>query len=307
MGWLQDYSDMTATADRAGNRTAKVGYVFDGPIDPLALAIHPESFLGGVNGNEPLARVGSPHHADPTLKLDRYDVDRTGDTSRFYALYSNSSQFSDQPPDDDPQTNKIIGYSSSRVDVVVDIPYGKSISSVAWYPLPPDQQGPPVPVVKKYWKLETFRVREARRTRSWKVLIAEADIAAAEAVMDKQDGKLHNILGTWYLYKSSDVTPTGIVASDGAKLFEITHSWARDGGTPFPSPVPPIDKYWFHNWDTGLNGTFPSGPGAEWLRPPFHAVNAAPSEDNVSPPEFVLIMANKIDANGWRELPGLNI
>lgn len=310
MGWHIDTSQQNGEADRNGNRATSIGYLFDRPVDPLALAISPESFLGGELGNEPLPRLGSAHPVDPHLKLDKYSVTRDGNTSRVVAAYSNTSNFTGPPTDDDPETNRIIGYASSRTDVVTDIPYGKRINSVTWFPVPADQSGPPNASSVKFWKLSTFRIRESRRTRSWKVLIAESEIQAAEETMDKQDNRLHNILGTWYLYKSSDVTPTGIITDDGTKLFEITHSWTRDGGTPFFDPGPTVDeqlRYWFEGFSSGLAGLFPLSPGRYWLRPPFHAVNAAPSENGFDPPVFKLVLPYLRDDNGWRTLPGLNL
>jgi hypothetical protein len=314
MAWVLDYSDFAAERDSRNEGEGREQYIFSGDVHPIALTKEPQGYLNA--DGQPLPAVGSPHPADERFKLDRYSVARNGILSVITALYSTDGRFSGPGPNDD-DIGRITGYSSSRADVVVDIPIGKRLVMVTRTVGTID---PPVPSQEwtdRVWKLSTFRVRESRRTRYWKTLIRYSEINAAEAAMDKQDGRLHNILGTWYLYRSSDIINTGTEALNGEVLYEITHAWTRDNGTLFPSDIAPGFQ-WNPNDETDLVGIiegfasgigtlFPAPQGRAWMRPPFHTVVARPSDNGYDPPVFSLILPYTPEPNGWRELPGLGL
>ena len=320
-GWVRNYTDSASgNKDRGAVREA---YLVTGDMSPAAIMRNPSSFLSQTG--EPLPEKGTPHPEFPELKLDSFDINRTGIVVEIIALYSNDGRFA-LPPIDPDDENTVIGYSSDFQDVTVKIPFGRITPTVTPIVGPPQQPGFIATAESPVYELKSRIIPESHISRSWEVLIRYRDIQQSEAAIWAQQDKLHKIGTTWYRYRGTGVQPTGEVR-DGQKMYSLKHTWFRDRGTPFPvgldhglntlvggrkvaNTLPGVKIYlarWIEEFTLGQTTT------TGWLRPPFHSVVVNEAANIIEPPMFDVVCdysvgyrdSGGLAGEGWRDLPGV--
>jgi len=294
MGWVETTLRPSASADGTANGTATRLFIIDGAIDAVTVAITPQNILGGVTGSEPLPRIGSAHPKNPRMFLDRYDVQADGATLDATAQYSHDGRFQfPNPPRE--QTEDEVRYSAGKETVQVDIPV--IVQQIITQALPPQVQGPPEPFDS--YGLDVHTIHESRLRELWTVLLKENQLKPALAAMKAQDNCLHFFDGSWKRFTYGDIVGSG----NKDFPYQTTYTWFHDDGTnPDGSTInlPP----WVRLPDQQVNHLPNSGPPL-MLRPPFHELIAARSNDATVPPNIGSWIPYKIVPNGWASLVGL--
>ncbi len=225
MGWVRNNDGGSSAIDTNATGQAVVRYLFDTFVDPVAIALNPQTFQGGLTGVELLPAKGSAHPLNPSFKLDTYNVRCNGQTAEVEALYSNDGRFQFPINPDDPDRLDSTHYSSSPEEVRVEYPFARRVEQRET--LPAGFTGPPASTIMLQYG-EKF-ILESMRRWSWEVIIKEQDILACEAAMDAQHNRIHKINGRYYRFQSGPIDFYGIVNDD--KKYRAVYTWWGDSGT----------------------------------------------------------------------------
>ena len=298
--WVKD-NRITGSGDVDGRCVQFEPYILRGQVDPSKVNSHPEQFLGGDNGDEPLPALGSAHPINPKMRLDSYSVSQEGIILNVAANYSTDGRFRF------PERTQPLGHGDPARWMISDgsfeaeIPYGARQAS-AMPALPGEAPG-----TVFTWDIKSSAVKVKAIRYGLRCTVPAGLVAQATTIMYGQSGNIHVFGGLSYLFTHGDVTD--LPGGD----YEFVYWWLAEPGSNLEAGsnyTPSPDIVW--PFPLGTIGFAPYvGPAI--TRPPFHRILAVrrqqlpgdPPTTGSDPPDFKLWLEYEVDANGWQELVGL--
>lgn len=282
MAVAQLLDTLVGSADAAGNAEAReLWYLQD--VLPAAFDKRNPVTYGLPDYNTALA-------SDPSLILDRYDVEPLGDgaSSRIVGVYT-TNKFGRLTVPQRPQTQGFLSWSWRPQSVEVTIPFGLKRTY--------EVNAADATNTFDAWDIETLTVTEQRQIFTLRVgsaFLTKDDAYNAVAACASQQNKIHTIKGRQYRYTTSYANQIG-----SEKEWEIVHEWEYDAGTPTP-PSPRIADPSKISMPPFVSGS-PS-----LIRLPFERLLAySAANPKTTPPVFYGVWPFVFEPNGWQSLPGV--
>lgn len=244
------------------------------------------------SGGTPLPAYLSPDPRDPSMILDRWQIDgRDGNVIVASALYSSDRRFVFRDPMDpaDPNTHD---FNESQQTEPIELLYAKLTRFTA--------TSGGLTQHKRAYVQEAIKSPHKTQRVTLTVVYQGYGLTQSTLIAAQVD-KLHRLVEPpnerWYLFEGA----TSYNVS--AEATKITYTWWLDPGTgPIPRPseqdggkyvieTPPMDKVWH---------------GRTYTRPPYHALYMTKSvelPDDV--PTFGVLLLKEENMNGHLTLPGL--
>lgn len=251
--------------------------------------VHPNGITLATAVSLGLPGANTPHPADPSLILDRYDVERFGETndSLAVAVYTTNKWGRLRPPEQ-PQTAGFLSWSARPQAVETLVPYGRRKRYA-------DAANPST--FFEAWEVQHLRLIEHRQMWTLRVGVTfatQVDARNGIANCMKQQNVIHNIGGNSLRYscQSMEQAPNSLDWS-------FVHEWEGDFGTK-AIPAPTVDTANFSMPPT-LTGAYTG-----LCRFPFYRLVAYPATNpRTTPPIFSSVLPYTFNDLGYLTLPGV--
>lgn len=303
MGWTEHHDGATTSGDLVGlsvNQSVDRLFIVEGDLYPDVVISAPGSVLGGPDGATPLPLYGSSHPRIPGINLFRYTVTGQPPLLRVVAQY--------RTPQVSPVDPEFFSQSGDWNTVQDELPMARRVRKLVTV-------GGDVQTQQEIWPFEFGNIVLESSIRQHRMSVNIGGlIGDAVNAMDNQNGHIHVLNGSPYLFKAggfNEIRPSTWV---------VNYIWEKDSGTPYDQSM---EDLYQPNSDIVLPffvvGGAPPSPehpgavtslgrnGVKYLRLPFHRrlIAPNPSGDPEAYPLFPHVLPYVFDPNGWQELVGL--